>query len=242
MGWVFQGSPEKFDIDDSLSRYPELIYWRTPKYTKDIAVGDRVFVWRAGEESGAVAIGTVVEAPVPRATVSHPEALGDDLWVAEKPDPDEFATAIHIDEIRLGVKEDMLPRDLVKNDLDLGSISLIRMPNASVFKLTDAETKVMERLWVIQPSTVSAHSIQEGERQLRAHYRRERSPRLRKDNSPRRCRRATRRSSSYTSGTSRSSAEVSPWRQDVAGPLHRAREGPDHQLVRESGTGLRFIS
>lgn len=48
MGWVFQGSPKQFDIDDYLSRYPELIYWRTPRYAADIAIGDRIFVWRAG--------------------------------------------------------------------------------------------------------------------------------------------------------------------------------------------------
>jgi hypothetical protein len=181
VGWIFQGSPENFDIDDYLSRYPELIYWRTPKYSKEIAAGDRAFVWRAGEESGAVAIGTIVEAPVPRSSVNHPEAIGDDLWIAEKPDPNEPATGIHIDEFRLGVKENMVPRDLVKNDPDLGKTTLIRMPNATVFKLTGTETKAMERLWGLVSSTETAHSIQENERRLRAHYVRERSPRLRED-------------------------------------------------------------
>ena len=63
MSWIFQASSEKFDIDDYLSRYPELIYWRTPRYAKEIAVGDRTFIWRAGAESGLIAIGTVVESP-----------------------------------------------------------------------------------------------------------------------------------------------------------------------------------
>ena len=147
MGWVFQGSPDRFDIDDYLSRYPVLIYWRTPRYAKDIALGDRAFIWRAGRESGAVAIGTVVEVPVPRMSVIHPEALSDDLWVAEKPDPDEAATGIRIDEIRLEIDQHMVPRELVRNDPDLGSTTLIRMPNASVFNLNDAETRALERLW-----------------------------------------------------------------------------------------------
>ena len=164
MGWVFQGSPDKFDIDDYLSRYPELIYWRTPRYTKDIALGDRAFIWRAGRESGAVGIGTVVEVPVPRGSVRHPEALSDDLWFAEKPDPLESATGIHIDEIRLGVDHHMVPRDVVKNDPNLGSTTLIRMPNASIFKLTVAETSALERLWGVSGLTEPARSIQEGER------------------------------------------------------------------------------
>jgi hypothetical protein len=181
VGWVFQGSPDKFDIDDYLSRYPELIYWRTPRYVKDIAMGERAFVWRAGNESGAVAIGTVVEVPVTRTSVIHPEALGDDLWVAEVPDPDEAATGIHIDEIRLGIDQHMVPRDLVKNDPDLGSTTLIRMPNATVFKLTAAQTKALERLWGVAGSVNTSLSVQEGQKRLRAHYVRERSPRLRED-------------------------------------------------------------
>ena len=75
MGWVFQDNPNRFDIDDYLSRYPELIYWRTPRYTADIAVGDRAFIWRAGNNSGAIAIGTVVEVATPASHVNHPNAL-----------------------------------------------------------------------------------------------------------------------------------------------------------------------
>lgn len=181
MGWVFQGSPEKFDVDDYLSRYPELIYWRTPRYVKDIAIGSRAFIWRAGRESGAVAAGTVVEAPVIRTAVAHPEALGDDLWVAEVPDPDEAATGIHIDEIRLGIDQHMVQREFVKGDPDLASTTLIRMPNATVFKLTPVETRALERLWGVAGSIDAAGSVPEGERKLRAHYVRERSPRLRED-------------------------------------------------------------
>lgn len=63
--WVFQGNPEKFDLDDYLARYPELIYWRTPRYAKNIAVGDVAFIWRSGVNAGAVAWGEVVEEPTP---------------------------------------------------------------------------------------------------------------------------------------------------------------------------------
>jgi len=101
MGWVFQGNPKAVDIDDYLSRYPELIYWRTPRYAADIAVGDRTFLWRAGNESGAIAIGVVVEPPTPASRVQHPEALGDDLWIAKRPDPAENKTGIRIEELRV---------------------------------------------------------------------------------------------------------------------------------------------
>lgn len=181
VAWIFQGSPAKFDIDDYLSRYPELVYWRTPRYAEDIAVGDRAFIWRAGQESGAIAIGTIMETPVPRARVKHPEALGDDLWIAEKPHPGEPETGIHIEELRLTAGDNMIPRDIVKSNPVLGATQLIRMPNATVFKLSAEETRVMEGLWGVGATLASASSSQEGERRLRAHHVRERSPRLRED-------------------------------------------------------------
>lgn len=180
MGWVFQGNPKAFDIDDYLSRYPELIYWRTPRYAADIAIGDRAFLWRAGSESGAIAIGSVVELPKPANRVEHPEALGDDLWIAELPDPAENKTGIRIAELRISPTE-MVPRSLVKADSLLATITLITMPNGTVFKLSAQETEALERLWGFSPALSESISASEGERKLRAHFVRERSPRLRAD-------------------------------------------------------------
>lgn len=180
MGWVFQGNPKVFDIDDYLSRYPELIYWRTPRYAADIAVGDRAFLWRAGNESGAIAIGIVVEPPTRADRVKHPEALGDDLWIAERPDPAEKKTGIRIEELRVSPSE-MVPRSLVKADSLLATTTLITMPNSTVFRLSARETEALERLWGFSPALSEASSISEGERKLRAHFVRERSPRLRAD-------------------------------------------------------------
>jgi len=180
MGWVFQGNPKMFDIDDYLSRYPELIYWRTPRYAADIAVGDRAFLWRAGKESGAIAIGRVVEPPTPANRVQHPEALGDDLWIAERPDPAETKTGIRIEELRIAPSE-MVPRSLVKADSLLATTPLITMPNSTVFRLSPQETEALERLWGYSSALAEASFISEGERKLRAHFVRERSPRLRAD-------------------------------------------------------------
>lgn len=110
----FHGNPEKFDIDDYIARYPELIYWRTPRYQSKISVGDRAVLWRAGLDARAIAIGVVVEAPTPRKAVKYPEALGTDLWRTEEPDPNEQRTGIHLQEIRPTSQEGFLPRAVVK--------------------------------------------------------------------------------------------------------------------------------
>jgi hypothetical protein len=182
MGWVFQGNPKKFDIDDYLGRYPELIYWLTPRNASDIALGDRVFIWRAGEASGAIAVGTVVELPKRPDDVDHPDALGGDLWTTEPPDNSALRTGIHLEEVRLSSAEGMLDRALVKEHPLLADTSLIRMPNGTVFRLSQVQTQILELLWGRIPGAAAGTaSANEGDRRLRSHYVRERSSRLRKD-------------------------------------------------------------
>lgn len=181
MAWVFQGNPEKFDVDDYVIRYPELIYWRTPRYATQVAIGDRAVVWRSGSDAGAIALGVVVEAPTPGTEVKHPEALGSDLWRTEEPDPNEPRTGIHLQEIRLTLAEGHLPRSVVGDDPELAQATIITMPNGTVFPLSPSQTAALERLWGMRASSTlpSTDAASEGERKLRAHYRRERSNVLR---------------------------------------------------------------
>lgn len=181
MAWVFQGNPNIFGIDDYLARYPELVYWRTPRYADRIAEGDRAFIWRSGGDAGAIAVGTVVELPTPLKNVRHPESLGDDLWRTDTPDQEELKTGIHLDEIRLTTAEGAVPRDIVKASEVLGETTLIKMPSGTVFPLSDSETRKLEHFWGAfgrAPSPTPAAS--EGTKKLKAHYRRERSAWLKK--------------------------------------------------------------
>lgn len=180
--WVFQGNPEKFDIDDYVARYPELIYWRTPRHVREISVGDRAFLWRSGVNAGAIAIGTVVEPPTRGSAVLHPEALGNDLWRAEEPDPEEAKTGIHLDEVRLSEEDGYVPRGAAKDDPELAKATIITMPNGTVFPLDRLQTSAIERLWGLTARSDVATSYPfatEGELKLRAHRRRERSSALR---------------------------------------------------------------
>ena len=178
MTWIFQGNPKTFDLDDYLARYPELIYWIVPRYRAEVAVGDRAFIWRSGTESGVVASGTVVEAPVNGTEVLHPEALGDDLWFADKPDVEGPKVGIALDSVRLSLAEGMLPRNVVKADSQLGKGTIIKMPNGTVFRLSDEECRRMDALWaglrVSEPDEFGP-SANEGRVQVVAHRRRERS-------------------------------------------------------------------
>lgn len=179
--WVFQGNPEKFDLDDYLARYPELIYWRTPRYAKNIAVGDDAFIWRSGINAGAVAWGEVVEAPTPGNQVTHPEALGIDLWRAEPPDLKELKTGILLRDIRLSQEDGFVPRSVAKQNSEMADAMIITMPNGSVFPLTAPQAAALKGLF---GASISDHipvevGTYEGGKVLRSHYLRERSSLLR---------------------------------------------------------------
>lgn len=182
MAWIFQGNPSKFDVDDYLARYPELIYWFTPKLASEIVIGDRAYIWRAGPDSGAVAVGTVVEAPTRGSKVKHPEALGADLWRSEEPDPDAVRTGIRLDEVRLSRAEGMVGRDSVKADPALSEATIVTMPNSTVFRLNNDQAKALNHLWgaTAEPMVRAlTGESREGSTKLVSHFRRERSAKLR---------------------------------------------------------------
>lgn len=183
MAWLFQGNPKLFNMDDYLARYPELLYWRTPTLTKKICVGDRVFLWRSGADAGAVAIGDVVESPCPGKDVLHPEALGSELWRGNPPDAAEQRTGIRLHEVRLLASEEMVSRSVVMADPAFSTCQLIKSGQGTVFQLNEQQTTVLGNLWgLTTASTFSlASGVSEGTQNLRAHFVRERSAKLRAD-------------------------------------------------------------
>jgi 5-methylcytosine-specific restriction endonuclease McrA len=179
MAWILQGNPNRFDIDDYLTRY-SYIYWSVSTNRKDFAVGDKVFIWRAGEKSGAVALGSVKELPVPRCDVKKPEALGDDLWVSRQDEPSEIKVGIEIEEVKLTPEEGMLERKLLKTHSIMSRNRIITKPVGTVFRLSSEEEQVLSNLWKAEYSDESniIFSATEGTRQLKAHLYRERSRKL----------------------------------------------------------------
>jgi HNH endonuclease len=177
MGWILQGNPKRFDIDGYLSSYL-YIYWSAPTNQRDFGLADRVFIWRAGEQAGAVAIGRVQELPVARHSVRCPEALGDDLWVSTPSPLPKVVIGIAIEEVCLTPEEGMLTRTALQKHPLMGKHRIIRAPQGTVFHLSTEEGTVLEHLWgTVAGVDISSPlpSALEGTLQLRLHHRRERS-------------------------------------------------------------------
>jgi HNH endonuclease/EVE domain len=180
--WILQGNPKFFDIDDYLARYP-LIYWRTPTFKDRIYLGDRVYMWRAGEDAGIIASGVVVELPTTDDKLKHPDALGADLWMADKQaerrnDPDIPKVGIAVDSVRLTPSEGMISRNSFLEDPVLSGSRVIKLANGTVFPVTAEQAVKIQELWnggsmaTFDPIEASA---MEGDKKLASHRRRERS-------------------------------------------------------------------
>jgi hypothetical protein len=178
MSWIFQGNPNRFDIDDYLTRY-SYIYWSAPTNQKEFDVGHKAFIWRSGVQAGLVAVGIIKEKPIPRKDVQIPEALGDDLWVSQLDEPTEIKVGIEIEDTRLTEEEGFVSRDTVKLNPILSKNRIISNPVGTVFRLNTEETNELLGLWGNDYSRLSSqYSVLEGSKQLRSHYRRERSSKL----------------------------------------------------------------
>lgn len=179
MAWILQGNPNRFDIDSYLSRY-SYIYWSVSTNRKDFIVGDRVFIWKVGEQSGVIAMGSVKELPVPRSEVKKPNALGDDLWVRQQDEPSEIKVGIEIEEVKLTPEEGMLERKSLKNHPVISKNRIITKPVGTVFRLSSEEEHILGILWKANYAGDNniSYSATEGVLQLKSHYRRERSRKL----------------------------------------------------------------
>jgi hypothetical protein len=75
--WIFQGNRDEFDIDGYLATAPAYFRWLVTRYGDEIAVGDRVYLWRNQGRQKAVA-GVIVEAEIIAPTeprTESPDAL-----------------------------------------------------------------------------------------------------------------------------------------------------------------------
>jgi len=173
--FLFQGTPNRFAVNDYVARYPYL-YWSASRLLKEIKAGDRAVIWRSGGDGGVIALGEIVEPPVPKTAVLHPEALGDDLWRSEADEPTGIGVGIRVLDFRLDADEGMLTRPMLQADPLLSGMSLLRSPQGTVFRLAPEEYDRIRQLWGGHPSLPDAEAgMDEGRRVLRTHYARERS-------------------------------------------------------------------
>jgi len=188
--WIFQGNPDKFNIDEYLRRTKD-IYWSVtqPKHQNEIKVGDLIYIWRAkGSKnaiSGIVAFGVVNEESKPREEVKNKLVLYDELWQEDFSEASQIKAGIKLKEIRLDPEDGMITSEIFEQDPILSQSQLIKARVGSNFLLNETQSSLVEQYWNgLNPSIYEEDEekikSKEGRIKLRVHKVRERDSKIKK--------------------------------------------------------------
>lgn len=147
--WILQANPQEWDVGRFLSDVRRGITtretsWLAPTLSREIAVGDRVFLWLSGTatDAGVIALGTVIagaaEIPEDKPEYRMP-------GFEDKYGPPRARVQIRID---APLKFHLSRRQLKTVD-GLEGLSILRArPQGTVFRVEPDEARLLERLCV----------------------------------------------------------------------------------------------
>jgi hypothetical protein len=108
--------------------------------------GDRVFIWRSDGgvpgSGGVVGIGVLTS----RAAEVQDDGLG--KWFDMKPGPAVPCVGVSLEEVRLTDDEGFLPKRVLLDDPMLQGLLVMRMPQATNYRLSTAEAQALAELWL----------------------------------------------------------------------------------------------
>ena len=135
--WLFQGNPKYYRIIDAIRDFVQMP-WLVTRYAKDMAAGDGVLIWKAGQDAGIYAIAEIIEPPKLLDKVPDIGYWIDQTRLGSKPQA----------RIRFTTKllEKPLLRDSLKQDAVLKSLGVIRVPNGTNYKVTPEEWQRVHEL------------------------------------------------------------------------------------------------
>jgi hypothetical protein len=188
--WIFQGNPDRFDVDQYLTKQRDIYWTVTRKRHQDsVAVGDLVYIWRAkgrrNETPGVVGRGRISAACLPKSEIRDKSRLSDDLWTDVRLEPDEIKAGIHLEEVRLSIEEGMISLDEIRADAILVKMNIVTVRTGTNFLLTLEQAQRLAVIWQAanEPSEEESSAGQEyvtkeGRIKLAIHRIRERDRKL----------------------------------------------------------------
>ncbi|MDB4528196.1 EVE domain-containing protein, partial [Akkermansiaceae bacterium] len=145
--WIFQGSPDKFDVEGYLSAGLKEIIWSVTRYENQISPGDLVYLWQAAGKrkavSGILASATVLETP----RVQSDDAASESMNV-DRPEAAQSAMRVTLRLDRVAKSREIIRRDWLKADPVCSAMLILRQPAGSNFRLTPAEANRISQLWL----------------------------------------------------------------------------------------------
>ncbi len=139
--WIFQGNPKYFQMDAYLESRREFS-WTVNQHAADIKTGDRVYIWRAGENSGIVAVAEAIS----DVSVQPDDFSG--YWIEAPKDNDKR------DRVRLRLLELRTRSTLLRSELrlKLPDLRIISSPQGTNFPITPQQDEIIRQLLAGQPA------------------------------------------------------------------------------------------
>jgi len=149
--WIFQSNPQLFDLRDFLTKpstQPGTVdSWLLRQHTDEVADGDIVLLWTAGEHAGIYATGSIVGEKFTRAR---------EEWEPADAPPESLAIGYRL--ARILVDRPILRRDLINHPV-LKDLSVIRQPQGTNFSVTEQQWEAL-RPMIEAPSYVRTTPLQ----------------------------------------------------------------------------------
>jgi hypothetical protein len=144
--WIFQIDPDEFDIDAFLASRPIRVSWHVTRYASEIAVGDRVYLWR-DEGSNRAIPGIIAEAVVTAPVEMRLEdpAGAQFCRSADEGRSGELPRAL-LRLVRVAGGREVLKRTLFEGDPVLFDLPKL-MENATNFRIAPRHASRIAALW-----------------------------------------------------------------------------------------------
>ena len=140
--WIFQANPQIYDAAAALSQLRTLT-WSVRQHRDEIPSGDTACIWTSGPDGGLLAVGNVTSEP--QEMRDSPEELP--FYAQQPPDEPELRVQLQIDNVFV----QPISRDELMEKPTLASMTLLRRPQGTNFKLTAGEARTLERLTASKP-------------------------------------------------------------------------------------------
>lgn len=143
--WIFQGNPEKFDIDGYITDR-KYIWWslRQMHFEKEVRTGDEVFLWRTESghpgSGGLIARGVVIGPPTMRTDEDAKQYWKCDDWKVAG-----LGVPIELEEVKL--LNGFIPRTSILQNKLLEDLHILRMANQTNYKISESHTTELHKIW-----------------------------------------------------------------------------------------------
>lgn len=135
--YIFQANPTYYDIDGAVSSLAEM-NWTVKQHSSHVHKGDRVYIWRSGDERGVIAVGTVLTEPAMLPDQEGQQFIRD----REMFEGEQLRVRLSIDQV---LDPPLLAPELTSHR-DLKDLRILRLANNTNYNLTPPQEAALAKL------------------------------------------------------------------------------------------------